>query len=259
MTFVNIGNTCYVSSILQCLLSTQPLQKYILKCNDSFGNLHEMKTITKQYVDDEKINIYSFLKTINPEFLKKEQHDVIDILLDILENLRKNVAGLKNTFYKGPSKISWCIDNKHNIIDEIFKFQKQVDLRCKQCGYKICTYESDYIIYNKFQENVETLDDYTCDSCGDVGCVERFVKYTHYPKVFILCDPVKFFLKWKCYQTYALCIHRKINDDLGHYTSLVCKNDVWYYCDDTKKYAFDMRDIQKHNVPIRLMFLIRSV
>lgn len=257
MSFVNMGNTCYVSSVLQCLFSTHLLQKYIVKTTDSFKEFSEFKLAMIPYLNGSVINSTNILHKLNPIFLQQEQQDVVDFLLDILNCLRKNVQSLGNTLYKGNCKSNWCEDGKFNIIDEIFRYQKEITLTCEHCKHCISSFESDYIIHRNFQEENEKLLDYKCDLCKLTGFVERCVKYTHYPQVLILCNPSAMFMRWKCYRTYSICIHTTLDTNLGHYTSLIHNDNGWTYCNDEVKNRVDIHAFSSEN--IRLMFLCRSV
>jgi ubiquitin C-terminal hydrolase len=256
MSFQNLGNTCYVSSVLQCLFSTHFIQKYILQSNDTFNEFSEFKLAMTPYLNNYVINSSNILQKLNPVFLKQEQQDVVEFLLDIIDCLRKNVDSLNCTTYKGPCKSNWCDDGKYNIIDEIFKFQKEILFECQHCQHCFNTFESDYIIHGKFEEEEETLSDYKCDKCSFSGSVIRSVKYTHYPQVFIICNPSKLFLRWKCYRTFSLCIHKTLNGNIGHYTSLIRNEHGWVHCDDDIKNK--IKDINQHEIgKIRLMFLCK--
>ena len=130
----NHGNSCYLSSALQCLLNIKLLVQCILaipshiRKQADFLNLFASFTLSYQNKNFDHIKLYSSLIKIklgkeNKDFIGTKQCDITECLEVILDMLSLDVQELcaKNVL-TGP-----------NFIDDLFTYQIGSKDRCKDC------------------------------------------------------------------------------------------------------------------------------
>ncbi|KAJ6248655.1 ubiquitin carboxyl-terminal hydrolase [Anaeramoeba flamelloides] len=160
---VNLGNTCYLNSALQCLSKAKPLTDYLLsnEFQQQINNAPNQKLLSRHYQEFLQKMWYGTSSLISPRNLKFAiedaaqqfqgfyQHDSQELLSFLLDGLHKELnsstikSGIeKKTIindenqWKHFSRISWDLHKKFNnskIVD-LFHGQIRSKLSCLRCG-----------------------------------------------------------------------------------------------------------------------------
>ncbi|XP_043268085.1 ubiquitin carboxyl-terminal hydrolase 8 isoform X2 [Venturia canescens] len=183
----NLGNSCYMNSIIQCLSNNIRLAKYFNE--DAYlDDLNKSLNICKQgQVADEVAHVIKALwrgqyKSISPRDLKvvigqyrlqfdcneqQDSHEFLVFLLDWLHNdLKKGVEyylGNHNTARKQWFK---SLNNGESIISELFMGQLKSSIICSTCNNSSITYET----FNSLTLSLPNTNRCTLDDC-----VKKFV------------------------------------------------------------------------------------
>ncbi|ELV10629.1 inactive ubiquitin carboxyl-terminal hydrolase 50 isoform X2 [Tupaia chinensis] len=151
----NLGNTCYMNAILQCLCSISPLVEYFLSgkymtalqkdCSEvatAFAYL-----MTDMWLGDSDCvspEIFrSALGNLYPEFMKKTQQDAQEFLIYVLNELHEALKTYhRKRSYEKRSTQQCCrkvIASETSIITQLFEGQLRYDivcLKCDNCAHK---------------------------------------------------------------------------------------------------------------------------
>lgn len=162
----NLGNSCYMNSIIQCLrhtmclnhhLLTQQTQNVLVKNLDSCPNINAnilfivnyIKIVYTMWTNNSKMSPISFkllLGLIHSQFANRQQHDAHELLVKILQSFHDTLA--RNVKYRITGEIITDTDmhvkkahddwikyykNKHSIILDIFSGQLRTETQCQVC------------------------------------------------------------------------------------------------------------------------------
>ncbi|XP_015336158.1 inactive ubiquitin carboxyl-terminal hydrolase 50 [Marmota marmota marmota] len=151
----NLGNTCYMNAILQCLCSISPLVEYFLSgkymtalqkdCSEvatAFAYL-----MTDMWLGDSDCvspEIFrSALGNLYPAFMKKTQQDAQEFLIYVLNELHEALKKYhrRRSHEKGSAQrcCRKVIANETSIITRLFEGQLNygiICLKCENCTYK---------------------------------------------------------------------------------------------------------------------------
>lgn len=161
----NIGNTCFMNSVLQCLVNTQELREYFLDFNIqhdinkdnplgmggklavSFANL--MKLLWSGTIPSHApTKLKSMMSMKANQFSGFAQHDAQEFMVELLDGLHEDLNRIKKKPYmaeppdldgwqdKKAADESWKLHKMRNdsIIDDLFKGQFKSTLRCHECN-----------------------------------------------------------------------------------------------------------------------------
>ena len=169
----NLGNTCYINSVIQCLSNTQDLTKYFLlnyykqEINignklgsygvlaDSYSNIIETLWKSKP---NEIINPTNFINTIKNKiqyFSNNRQQDAHEFLSLFLDSLHEDINRISNKPYivlkeRLPNENDeiasmrwWNIhkSRENSIISDLFYGQFKSDIKCLDCNKSSITYD----------------------------------------------------------------------------------------------------------------------
>jgi len=232
--FVNLGNTCYFNTSIQCLLQIPQLSNYFIN-NAYTGNCKFTKlysTLVRLYWSQEHkgcINIKQLIHQFYdkfPRFKNNSQHDAQESVLCIIDILETSIPELKQLFYgKKTQETIW--PGGKNMIDEDFSIHI-VRSNGKDLGEMLSkstdwNYIEDFTDNDGKKYNVATTRMLfsklspvlmiSFDTKSNVNVVEN-----------IIIDKFK-------YKLISTAIHVGHQHD-GHYVSFVNNGNQWYYIND---------------------------
>ncbi|XP_042543534.1 inactive ubiquitin carboxyl-terminal hydrolase 50 [Dipodomys spectabilis] len=152
----NLGNTCYMNAILQCLCSISPLVEYFLSgkyitalqkdCSEvatAFAYL-----MTDMWLGDSDCvspEIFrSALGNLYPTFMKKTQQDAQEFLIYVLNELHEALKKYHRRSSDKKNTQRCCrkaIANETSIITRLFEGQLNYGITCLKC--ENCTYKNE--------------------------------------------------------------------------------------------------------------------
>lgn len=268
----NIGNTCYIGSILLCLFNNLPLKNYlsIVSQNNKFTNnflnsfIESFSRYTQNTLDP--IEFYLLLKQTFPQYNNINQHDANEFCLFLLDYLNTHIPPCFDTHrvdIQSPESSAVWGSNK-NIISETFQGQISSIVKCTNCDYENITYENFMQLDIPLDCNLERtfidlfseqkIEDFNCESCTESNCfmkkqIEIFpITFTFVIKRYNKPNNIDFPKVLKInnlsYTLYAICNHTGSTMNSGHYTTFIKKNDNVFLINDesvTKVDDFDFK------------------
>ncbi|XP_063959594.1 ubiquitin carboxyl-terminal hydrolase 2-like [Lytechinus pictus] len=173
----NIGNTCYMNTIIQCLSSIPELSKYCLQMDNFLRNDHVnsnsyhsgklfqefAETLKKLWDPDSTVSSLTphnlkrqIGNMLSHEFRGYRQHDAAEFLLSLLAELSEDVNRVKNPPRLGAmpenlnpvdlANLMWRRQQQltQSIIFDLFNGLTRSTLRCSTCDYVSVTFELFY-------------------------------------------------------------------------------------------------------------------
>jgi len=166
----NIGNTCFMNSMIHCLSNTVPLREYILssRCKDELNSSSKMKgklmtcfiDLLKQlWAADTKgavtpRNFKSQIQKFSPRFGGYEQQDSQEFLRFLLEGLHEDINKVKVRSKKGVPEFHnlsaqeqaaktwlWYKSKDDSYIFDLFVGQLESALKCSECRNVSLTFD----------------------------------------------------------------------------------------------------------------------
>lgn len=208
---LNLGNTCYLNSVLQCFTHTVPLLSAIISfkhktpCEDVYKDCFCVLCALHQHIKYslvragefvDRVEIADNLNYFSPYFKKFQEEDAHEFLQCFLDKLESCCDDLMRKD-DGTSSGS----RKNNIVKEVFGGRIVSSIQCCNCGHCSDTYESsiDYSleidmsvsIYDSLDSftKIEKIDDtetkFTCDGCKQSVCVEKRIMLDQAPSVVV--------------------------------------------------------------------------
>lgn len=205
----NQGNTCYLNSILQCLLHSKKFIIYLFNHTDSITNSSK-NNLLKEFVslvdkiwfsDNQHITPDTFLQKLvetYPFYRIGEQQDSHECMLNIFEELEKNIIDMGIDFKISDEcdKKEWfSIFKKHNFLKEVFYGLYQTEIICEN-NHSSITKEPFVDISLSFDNEAELTDlldnfqkkeileednKYYCDKCQKYVSAEKSLSITETP------------------------------------------------------------------------------
>lgn len=281
---VNLGNTCYMNSGLQCLSSILSLTDFVLKCQkySSFEKLHGEKQeypLVKAYIDlitaiweeECKIQPKTFKRVfgaISRQFLGYQQQDTQEFLQFLLDNLHEGMA-VPNQSKKEQSVSvkAWNaqLANKKSIVSDLFYGQLHGETKCPECNFVSCVYDNFSILtvpipLNQSNLNLhhtlasfvagESLDSdnkWNCDKCKKDVEAQRKLTLHKLPKVLIICLKrfSKKFLTINDPKT-GRPVQAVQNQKIVVNVDCPMTLDITPYTDDNKKRVYTLQAVANH-------------
>ncbi|XP_049273949.1 ubiquitin carboxyl-terminal hydrolase 36 isoform X2 [Rhipicephalus sanguineus] len=163
---INMGNTCFMNTVIQCLTYCPPLANYLLHQDDhctkcktlNFCMMCELQRHMKRALEKsgdtiKPLYIYQRLKAIAKHFQFGQQEDAHEFLRYVIDNLWK--AALAN--YDGDVKLDPA-SKETTVVNEIFGGYHRSQVTCMKCKEKSNTYDHfmDLILDIKNASSLET-------------------------------------------------------------------------------------------------------
>ncbi|XP_038298245.1 inactive ubiquitin carboxyl-terminal hydrolase 50 isoform X1 [Canis lupus familiaris] len=153
----NLGNTCYMNAILQCLCSVSPLVEYFVSGKYITALQRDCREVATAFAyvmtdmwlgDSECVSpevFRSALGSLYPAFMKKTQQDAQEFLIYVLNELHEALKKYhrKRSHEKG-SVLRCCrkvIASESSIITQLFEGQLNYSIMCLKC--ENCTYKNE--------------------------------------------------------------------------------------------------------------------
>ena len=196
VTLRNMGSTCYINSMIQCLFSIKKfreffindgfLKKYLFDLNNKqniklTSGVHELFTnfynMSPHNASPPVIDMTRFLSVVarlNPHYnIPNEQQDTSQFLYYIIDQLHKELKfnfnkavslNLINFPHNSNEKYnSWLQKSYENegfsFIQNLFNIQEEVKMRCQRCGYESVKYETSIMIYLSIKNKKTSLEE----------------------------------------------------------------------------------------------------
>jgi ubiquitin C-terminal hydrolase len=211
VSFSNLGNTCYINSVLQCFIYNPCFQKY--------HNLQELEKVIEQIdltKNDQQAhltcNIPGFIQMIfdkKKAFKRFQQNDAHEFLIEFLDLLITNtdpeqfctLGTLEN-----PSLISWnnfLKQNKYSKFVKEYHGQTKLTITCSCCQTSKEVFEefntinlnvendapditSLFVKYLKRETNSDTSNLYFCENCRSEQISDQKISLSILPNILIV-------------------------------------------------------------------------
>lgn len=235
----NIGATCYINTLIQCLLSCTYFNNFILSNNycDRLDNNNELNLITElqsifksMWIDGNSLNPLRFLKTLKLKFDFIEinnQNDIHEILLLILNKLNEEIK-IKN------------IDKYINNLDNINNNNNLTNLE-KVCSFKwLDMHKLEYSELNELLYH-HKISQIICGNC-------KHIHHTHESSCVIdieIPDSNKKYLLDKCIEN-----HMKME-------TLNSSIDMKWTCDQCNKSVLSEKSTKYWKLPPTLIISLK--
>jgi len=235
-TFFNLGNTCYLNSVLQCFINDPCFKSSLKKTEKNKNLLHLINEIDVDLTNnDEKnfkhCNLIKIVEFFNKKFPRFQQHDSHEFLLEFLDQLELNYNGkIKNLLIcKECNNISTTIEdfttidlyiNKDNLVENFMDYLKREEIHDYHC--------------EKCKKNVVATKKIYLEQIGEMLIIV-LKKYHSKEKLKYPFENLKI-RETKSgdlfnYKLHAVIYHHG-NNDIGHYNCNVNINGNWYFMDD---------------------------
>ena len=233
-SFPNLGNTCYLNSVLQCFINDPSFKKKLINCETSLKLLLDEIDIDFTQNDENINHRHGLIKIVdyfNKKFSRFQQHDAHEFLLEFLEQTKLNIYGQMKT-----NVVCRTCRTVSSTLEDFSTIDLQVG------GKDLITTFMDYL-------KSEEIHGYHCEKCNCKTIADKktylwrlnttliivLKKYNLKQKLIYPFDNLKIreSVSGKVfdYQLYGILNHYG-NSQTGHYNCNIKVNNDWYFIDD---------------------------
>ncbi|KAL6570561.1 Ubiquitin carboxyl-terminal hydrolase 25 [Orobanche gracilis] len=221
----NLGNTCYLNSVLQCLTYTPPLANFCLRqlhssvCDSKAGKQKEecpfcilerriALSLNSEAVSDAPLKINSYLRVYGEHFHTGRQEDAHEFLRYVIDACHNTCLRIKKLQQQQQQRgkfgtanggdISWSAET---VVKETFGGELQSQVKCLSCGVEsnkideIMDISIDILHCGSLREALqkffqpEVLDGnnkYKCDNCKNLVSARKQMSIHQAPNVLVV-------------------------------------------------------------------------
>ncbi|XP_067999828.1 ubiquitin carboxyl-terminal hydrolase 50 [Melanerpes formicivorus] len=176
---LNLGNTCYMNAVLQCLCSMPPLVEYFLSGKDKLALQEDTNDsaaafswlISTMWLGDcDSLSLepfHSVLQKRYPTFTKRTQQDAQEFLICVLNELHEALKNSSKRKHVRDAQRSRGAASETSIVTELFEGQLSYAITCLECRTTIRRPESFTVL---------SLPIPSKSSCSLQDCLECFFR-----------------------------------------------------------------------------------
>lgn len=248
----NLGNTCYMNSVIQSLSNNQTLREYLFKldCKDKETVVYKFKQLIEAMWDNNTpIQPISFRKTFGnkyKQFAGTIQNDSAECLSFLLNEIHQNTSNDIRKFISKPTKeINTVMYNLYakewSKIIELFYGQYECTTQCTECNHSSFNYDPFMILPLDLSNESKklTLDNlieyyvtgeildkdncWFCDKCKKKVITKRKIRIAKSPKNLII------HLKRFNTEVKGKTVYLSKNNTLVDFPETLCKFNKTYH------------------------------
>tara|TARA_X000001036_G_scaffold43809_1_gene35034 strand:+ start:572 stop:1585 length:1014 start_codon:yes stop_codon:yes gene_type:complete len=268
--FSNYGNTCFLNTSLQMLISSYRFVETLEKVESSVSFLNSLKTVTEN--EESLIQVLNTI-TDRKKWYRGYQQDAHECILFIIDILDQILSSKRD-----PNKMQRKLSLGHDHDEVMLSFGKywwryytghmhpivksfhglyHTTTTCKECKIENNKWDvfMDLTIFSKYKNlkgfiedfnKVETICGYECEKCNKKTDAFRRVSIWKYPKTLIIHSINKNFysldteLTLRCphsgdcnFNIKAIGFHAGSSIDCGHYYCAVKRDEDWWLISDS--------------------------
>lgn len=233
--FLNLGNSCYFNSCLQCLFQIPALSNsfllkpYIGNCEFTieYCNLLKLFWFEKETLTLDPSKLLKIFKNKFKQFDNTNEQDAHEAFLCVIDVLERSRPAIKNSIY-GTIQKTVIFPGGKSVTEETFAVLMLTPTKNSKLEDLLRVHFKD-----------EVLTDYTDDKGGTHKCAVLQQKISKFPPIFIIGFNMfqrKFMIeiseKMSNYTLFSMCTHVGTCRG-GHYVAHTKHKGIWYLKDDT--------------------------
>lgn len=287
---INVGNSCFINTVLQCLLFTSPLinliemkKDYLIKEDSKFNALRSFFKLFTDYQKSkyplEPTYFTNYLKPIGKQFISGEMGDAHEFLIELIDKLERSELGEQFLDNKLRSKSivhqifggyfqNTIISQESELIsinyEPFIDIQLNLDRTVEDALLKYLStskLDENNLYYNsrikKYEKAIQNISILTCPPILILNFKrndnngKKLTKHIEFNDKLNLSPFISNKENSQEMELYAAIIHSGQSSDSGHYYCYI-KNpaNIWFKIDDEKIQTSNFSKLSKENVQI---------
>lgn len=239
-SFYNLGNTCYLNSVLQSFVVIPNFKNFLKKENEVSEylkeNIHVDLTNNNEYINHKHLP-QRITRYFSKKFQLFQQHDAHEFFLEFIDTLdikefygkqkmtvTCSVCQNESSTFEDFSTINLPCDKENNLVDLFVKYLDKEDIheyQCERCNQKVLAHKN-VCLYKLPEFLVIVLKSYNQSGMK----IHNNVNYPDTLKIRESESGNVF-----DYELYSIIYHHG-NSERGHYNCTVKVNNRWFFVDD---------------------------